>query len=304
MSNQDNYLIDWSKETAPFSIVDNQYTNFVIETKIETIQDSISDSESESGLEITIPQGNIHRRRVTSGWQQIFEEEEGALEENLVVIDEIPEKDSINEIENLPSTDNIELQRQREIEEPQPATPGSNTKIRSVVITDSIGKYIKIQGTPVIFERGLTLCKLYHRLIEGTFKVNNYKIVLIHVGTNDIKENISKFAIEKKLQEITEFIKKNNIGAIIGFSSILPMPGFNIRTEIYRKKVNSLYKYFCQKEGIEFLPSWKKFSDKATNQAITKLYAIDRWHLSRAGTEKLRLYLSGTLMRLKGEISQ
>ena len=141
---------------------------------------------------------------------------------------------------------------------------------QNTIISDSIAKYIGSGGNTLLqCTRGLDLAWLTYNIQNNLCDVKRYKI------------------------------RRHNREAVIGLSAILPVIGFGGEIDRYRTVVNQeLDNLTVNQRGVHFIPTWRKFVHPRTGNPKRHLFAQDGWHLSRAGTKALRIYLQGTVGRL------
>ena len=175
-----------------------------------------------------------------------------------------------------------------------------DTKDKCTLISDSICKYMKLENTDIQYIRGLDSEQLLQLIESGQIDVR-YKIVLIHIGTNDIYQTGSAQLV-KNYTDIIKKIRRRNtsVTPVIGISSILPAPKFGDEWEKSRLNLNKLLRELAFRTNkVHFIPSDRRFLT-LQNTPKLNLLARDRWHLSRIGTSVLAKYFLGTLGRLQG----
>ena len=169
------------------------------------------------------------------------------------------------------------------------------------IISDSICKYATdLQNTDLQAESGLDLTKGTNRILNKIFKVEKYKVIIIHIGSNDLLVcNFDTRYFLVKLPELLRAIRSLNPDGLVIFSSILPMPKFGKNIDILRITVNKIYERFALKHyKTFFIPSWRKFLHNDRTSPKIELFARDKWHLSKRGTVVLKEYFYGSIRRL------
>lgn len=195
--------------------------------------------------------------------------------------------------------------------EPHQQGDESTEPVKFAVLSDSILKYCKIPGRiDLIAKKGADIVELiYQQRCGKLFNWKDYNVVLIHAGTNDIASGDGKL-IHKRMQTLTDSIKRINPRIDIIISSILPRPCNLLHAEKSSRKeqgksreerqsvndqiksVNQVLKIWCkQTQGLHFWPSFKQFVSFGVINQEEGLFAIDDLHLSRAGTDKIREHI-------------
>ena len=167
------------------------------------------------------------------------------------------------------------------------------------IIGDSIVKFIKITNhADVKAFPGITIERLYWKVRLNKVDLKQYKIILVHVGTNDIITNSVKGIINSYCKLI-EAVKIKNPKAQIGVSSILPRPCDGSETNQVVEVVNREIKSICCHLGAYFVPSYRPFV-KCYKAGSCDLFAKDRLHLNFKGSVTLRKNLVGNIISLQG----
>ena len=167
------------------------------------------------------------------------------------------------------------------------------------IIGDSIIKFLKITNqADVISYPGITIDRLYWKIKLGKINLNQYKVIVIHVGTNDVEGNHVNVIIEKYLR-LLEIVRYRNNSAVIGVSSILPKPCVT-QTENERiVLINRDLKRLSVANNFCFIPSYRPFVSKQ-KQFNIDLFARDKLHLSFKGSVTLRNNLVGNIKSIQG----
>ena len=176
-----------------------------------------------------------------------------------------------------------------------PATVANN----HCIIGDSIVKFLKTTNqADVISFPGITIDRLYWKIKLGKVNLEQYKIIVIHVGTNDVKGNHLNVIVQKYLR-LLEIVRYKNHSAGIGLSSVLPKP---CETQVVNEKIillNRDLKRISVTNNCHFIPSYRPFVGKQ-RQLNTELFAKDGLHLNFKGSVKLRNNLIGNIKSIQG----
>ena len=167
------------------------------------------------------------------------------------------------------------------------------------IIGDSIIKFLKITNqADIISYPGINIERLYWKIRLNKVRLGSYKVIVVHVGTNDIKECAISLIVSR-LQKLVDTIRSKNKSAIIGISSILPKPcdSDDINDKIIT--VNRDIKRLCGPNSVHFIPSYRPYVGK-DKQIKLELYAKDLLHLSYKGSVVLRNNLVGNIKSIQG----
>ena len=169
----------------------------------------------------------------------------------------------------------------------------------STIIRDSICKFVnKTNRVLVQAFPGMTLQTLLNKLLNNVIKVSDFRIIIIHVGTNNIHDvsiTAERFII--LIKEIVQIIRLRNPSALIAVSGLVPRPcdrGTNQQLKLLGKQK------FCY-----ILYTWRAFLKKTeeTKQPDLELFShTDKLHLSRKGTLAIKKYLVGSVNQLQQKI--
>ena len=161
--------------------------------------------------------------------------------------------------------------------------------IRCLIVLDSICKYINhIPGTTLYCVRGADIAGLGFSILQSGIDLKQYKIIIVHVGTNNVRH--SDIPHIRCLYNALIFqLHKANSGALILLSSVLHRPVDFQLTKDTVIKTNQCLKFLAQKYlYCEYLKTYKSFmSGGAPNRS---LYATNDGglHLNVKGTLRLR----------------
>ena len=162
---------------------------------------------------------------------------------------------------------------------------------KATLISDSICKFIRhcrniaVQAFP-----GATCAKILSKLRFGRIAIEFAKVIIIHIGTNDLESSKPHEIIDAVLK-IKRHIQSRNPAAKIVYSSIIQRPKDNPHLDFVRKYINNQLKFFAKTENFYFVKSYRSLKD-------TTYFAKDGLHLNRKGTLALRSYFEKTVSRL------
>ena len=166
------------------------------------------------------------------------------------------------------------------------------------IVGDSIVKFLKITNqADVLAFPGITIDRLYWKIKLGHINLKSYKIVVLHVGTNDLYGQEIK-TILLKYKRLLKLVTGIRRFSAIGVSSILPKPCV---TEEQNNKIivlNREVKKLCAENKVHFIPSYRPFVGNGNIKR--ELYARDKLHLNFKGSAKLRNSLIGNIKSLQG----
>ena len=174
-----------------------------------------------------------------------------------------------------------------------------------LILTDSIGKRVKVTQGATVFFRGDTIGMLGDRVVHGQVDVTGHAKILIHVGINDIislinskcKTNITVHDILRRFKCLREIIRRRNTYATLLFSAILPRDSrqFHLYSS-YLYGVNFALEKWCAKSGgsCVFLDTCKLFVDNGSPR--DELFArSDGLHPNGMGDDRLQAFYSQAL---------
>ena len=175
----------------------------------------------------------------------------------------------------------------------------------NTLISDSICKYSnRLHDTFVQAFPGATLHSITQKVRLGKIKVADYKIVILHVGTNDLFRYSSEEILEL-MDKLIKLIRQKNQKAVIVLSQIIHRPCDLQNSENSRIIVNKGFKKLAKsnRPNCYIWNTWRVTEniDKSVN---TSLYARDLLHLNFQGNKKLREFIEHNIVTLKGYIKQ
>ena len=167
------------------------------------------------------------------------------------------------------------------------------------ILGDSIIKFLKITNqADVVSYPGITIDRLCWKIKLNKFSVSKYKLIVLHVGTNDV-EDLSIEVFINKYKTLLSAVQLSNNRAIVGCSSILPRPCSSKEVNDKIILANQEIKHLCKQSPTYFIPSYGPFVNKA-KEINTDLYAIDQLHLGFKGSLALKKNLIGNITAIQG----
>ena len=155
-------------------------------------------------------------------------------------------------------------------------------KQRNLLLNDSIAKYVVIEGLETIPYRGTTIKELKDRVIEND-EIKEYKNIIIHVGTNDIKKKT--YVIMSDMMGLVEVVAAKNTDARITISNIIPRSMDHRVTQGKIIEINREIKQYAKERGINYTRTDKLFREGYVTK--WEYYAEDGLHLNFEGTLRL-----------------
>ena len=174
-------------------------------------------------------------------------------------------------------------------------------KNNHTLISDSICKYTnRLHETYVQAFPGARIYTLLQKIRLGKIRITGYKIVILHVGTNDLQE-LSVEDLVHRMKQLVQTVRQKNSSAAIVVSQILHRPRDTETEDKKRVAVNKA----LQKLTNELRPncySWYTWrvtqnKDKSVN---LNLFAKDKLHLNFQGISKIRMFIEHNIVTLKG----
>ena len=164
-----------------------------------------------------------------------------------------------------------------------------------VILTSSLGKYVKVLGAVVKAFPGETVTKLTDRVRFGQVDICRDERILVHVCTKDVDDllrsrrakSVTLQQVLRKYKVLREVIRRRLSRALILFSSILPRLQQFRKFKPYVLGVNFTLEKWCSKSGgfCVFLPSYSSFL--SGGEPREELFAKDELHLNGAGVDRL-----------------
>lgn len=135
---------------------------------------------------------------------------------------------------------------------------------------------------------------LLDRIEPDLYDYNPSKVIIL-IGTNDIRDNISDEEIIDNIKNIINGIRKNRKNAEICIQSIYPINRDvdtdywkDVNNEYYNKhiiKLNKLIKNLCKEENITYIDVYSKLIDDKGN--LKSSYTKEGLHLNDLGYYKV-----------------
>ena len=105
--------------------------------------------------------------------------------------------------------------------------------------------------------------------------------------------------IAQNMSRLVDLVLMRNPQARIAVSGIVVRYVHTWKEEEVRRKTNDEIAIMCRLRGIRHLKSWNCVLDKGV--PIHADYARDDIHLSHSGAEKIKDYMQGTIISMKGK---
>ena len=131
---------------------------------------------------------------------------------------------------------------------------------------------------------------------RSRIQVGGYKVVMIHVGTNDLADGRSRAEISMDVKELIDVVRSQNHDAVIVVSGILYRP---VDDNSSYGKVNAtnldIAKVCLRFHGVLFLRTHALV--KCGSMLLTQLYDEGGLHLNRRGLDRVGNYFRGHLTK-------
>ena len=141
---------------------------------------------------------------------------------------------------------------------------------KSTILGDSIVKYVRLRAALTQAVRGAKIVDLELAIIEGIVTIDKFKVILLHVGTNDLYHS-SVDQILEDFDKLISTIKIINPNSKLVISSLIPRPVDHNQTIHKIVQINNRLEILCIQFGHEFIPTCRRFSK--ANQPKHHLYA-------------------------------
>jgi hypothetical protein len=141
--------------------------------------------------------------------------------------------------------------------------------------------------------------------LQGKCTVRNFKILLLHYGTNDLRTDIHftecADRLVASLDRAISYIQGVNPNGVIAVSGIIPRPKElkKGKTDMDEARVyaNVAMRGFCEQHGIEYLTTETCLKGQDPTKEI---YCNDGIHLTEDGALYLQNYFEGRISELLG----
>ena len=197
-----------------------------------------------------------------------------------------------------------------------------------LILSDSLTKgFCALQKTVVATRPGATPIKILHHLKTNPIILDNFKVIVLHVGTNWLSQksefslylqfvniisegkfkeqlhrlnpppaNGSAVAFRDTFQNIIDCIRCRNLEAKILVSAIIPRKWDHDRRHLVRISYNNILKKLADGKSVFFVQSYSPFFDSQRNLK-SDLFSYDGLHLSKKGSTVLRTFLCDKIDR-------
>ena len=128
--------------------------------------------------------------------------------------------------------------------------------------------------------------------IEENALVLDPRIIVIHVGTNDIGAKLGYDLTLSNMKKIVEKIREHDASIKIILDNVYPINDENrffysriygVRENYQILELNRLLKDFSQENGVEYIDNYILLTDEAGR--LKREYTVDGLHLSQKGYE-------------------
>ena len=127
-------------------------------------------------------------------------------------------------------------------------------------------------------------------------KVSGYKIILLHVGTNDLSNGRTAIEVALDMKELLDVIRQSNREAVVVVSAILYRPVDDVSTFRRVNVINAEIKRVTERfRSVLFIRSHTLF--KSGDTLLVQLYDARGLHLNRRGLDRFGAYLRARLSR-------
>ncbi|XP_016418134.1 uncharacterized protein LOC107748000, partial [Sinocyclocheilus rhinocerous] len=135
-----------------------------------------------------------------------------------------------------------------------------------------------------------TLVRSVQQHVKHFEKLHDYRIVILHMGTNDITSGASASTVVQRMKTLISRISQVNSHILyFAISAILPQVKDDSTVKTTIKQCNSLLQHWSsQTRNILFLNTIKSFLKN--RKVIQNLYKHDGLHLNQEGKHKLFSY--------------
>ena len=173
------------------------------------------------------------------------------------------------------------------------------------IIGDSMVRHIRAIKTLTQSVSGLNPQRCISGIRNGSIHVENFNVILLHIGVADLKVLFPDEFIDSYIDLITEIRRKNRQAKIV-VSGIIASPCDYVYIDLDQNRChfNQELKFMCQNNRFEFLETYKRFVNRRTKAPLKFLFKLDRRHLNRDGIDILKGYLGGSIARIGGSIRE
>ena len=167
---------------------------------------------------------------------------------------------------------------------------------KSLVLSDSMAKYVNMGDHDVKAFRGDTVRRLTDRIRFGEVEVSGYSRILIHVGSNDLSNMVSSghvkrltvFHMMDRYVALRNSIRRRNSQAVLLISAVLPRVNRFTLFKPYIIGLNFSLEKWCAKTrgACIFIPSYDSFMVRGEPNAAL-ISDKDGLHLDGGGVDVL-----------------
>ena len=174
------------------------------------------------------------------------------------------------------------------------------SEVKVQIVSDSIAKYVEgIRQTEVISFPGININQLAYK-IDKEHLVLDKKVVILHVGTNNI-EKMETGAILSAFNNLISSIRRRSDPMIV-ISSILPRPKDHSSHGDRVKNVNKGLVQLSKDRKMRLLHTYRSFLKYCLPKR--EMFAINdqSLHLNTEGTRRLRQFFINSVAHLLKEV--
>ena len=165
----------------------------------------------------------------------------------------------------------------------------------AVMISDSLCRFVRRCDDIHIYSRpGLDLQTAYLKIKMGFFKLEKYKILIIHLGYSDCQQRSKEWNVQKFL-ELVNMIRSRCPNLRVALSSILSRPVDGSEAQDIVIALNNALRIVCRKHRVEFLRTYN-----AIERCHDDCYRAGR-HLNSRGNYVVRRFFTASVKRLKSK---
>jgi ribA/ribD-fused uncharacterized protein len=171
-------------------------------------------------------------------------------------------------------------------------------------VCDSIPKYVhNIANTVVIPYRGSYLLGVSNEIARNQALFASYKVILLHVGTNDVSHKHSTPAsMLDRLKILVKKVRSLPLEPAVIVSSVLPRPKDLVKTKQKIIDYNETIRVWAKSElHVQYVKSYLPFIKDGVIR--DEMFESDGLHPSSIGTELLRDYFCKVLTPYREKMS-
>ena len=161
-------------------------------------------------------------------------------------------------------------------------------KHEALVLSDSILKYCFLPNhADLCAIRGATSQTLINKVRSEDIPLLQYRLIIIHVGTNDVNNGDGLTFINRLITLVAEIRVRNPYVHIV-FSAVIPRILDHVDSEEVIKKLNQDAKQWCkQRYWATFYPTYKTLVYQGLLNLLGNYWADDGLHLTDRGTKRM-----------------